>query len=71
MIALLHRSARRWLVVIAGMVCLGIAVLSRLFFTPAMPGTVVINEAMASNGGVIADDDGDFEDWIELYNPHP
>jgi autotransporter-associated beta strand protein len=30
--------------------------------------TVRINEVMASNGNVIADEDGDFEDWIELYN---
>ncbi len=29
---------------------------------------VVINEFMASNGITIADEDGDFEDWIELYN---
>ena len=24
---------------------------------------------MASNGDTIADEDGDFEDWIEIYNP--
>ena len=30
--------------------------------------TVVINEVMASNGSTLADEDGDFEDWIELYN---
>ncbi len=29
---------------------------------------VVINEFMASNGSVIADEDGDYEDWIELFN---
>lgn len=28
-----------------------------------------INEIMASNGATLADEDGDFEDWIELYNP--
>ncbi len=31
-------------------------------------GPVLINEFMASNGETIADEDGDFEDWIELYN---
>ncbi len=31
-------------------------------------GDVVINEFMASNGTTIADEDGDFEDWIELHN---
>ena len=64
-----HASVRRWLAIIAGVVCLGVAVLSRMYLIPAVPGTVVINEAMSSNGGVTADDDGDFEDWIELYNP--
>ncbi len=29
---------------------------------------VVINEVQASNNFTIADDDGDYEDWIELYN---
>ncbi len=29
---------------------------------------VRINEFMASNGSTIADEDGDFEDWIELFN---
>lgn len=29
---------------------------------------LVINEVMASNGTTLADEDGDFEDWIELYN---
>ncbi len=29
---------------------------------------VRINEVMASNGSIIADEDGDFEDWIELIN---
>ncbi|TVQ51218.1 MAG: hypothetical protein EA362_00680, partial [Saprospirales bacterium] len=29
---------------------------------------IVINEVMASNGITIADEDGDYEDWIELFN---
>ncbi len=29
---------------------------------------VTINEVMASNATTIADEDGDYEDWIELYN---
>ncbi len=29
---------------------------------------VVINEVMSSNASTIADEDGDYEDWIELYN---
>jgi len=39
---------------------------------PLLPGesaaTVWIHEFMASNGGTISDEEGDFEDWIELYN---
>ncbi len=34
----------------------------------ALGDSVRINEVMASNGVTIADEDGDFEDWIELYN---
>src|SRR5690606_6379376 len=29
----------------------------------------VISEFLASNGEVLADDDGDFSDWIEIHNP--
>ena len=32
------------------------------------PQNVFINELMASNGMTFTDEDGDFEDWIELYN---
>jgi len=31
-------------------------------------GTLVINELMASNRGTIADEDGEYPDWLELYN---
>lgn len=43
-----------------------------IFFISFMPSTaaqtVAINEFMSSNQTTIADEDGDFEDWIELYN---
>lgn len=39
-----------------------------LSFTMAKGQTVIINEVMASNASTIADEDGDYEDWIELYN---
>ena len=29
---------------------------------------LVINEFMSSNSSVISDDEGDFVDWIEIYN---
>lgn len=34
----------------------------------ALVGELVINEFMASNDETIADQDGEFDDWIELYN---
>jgi hypothetical protein len=34
----------------------------------AQPDQLVINEIMASNLRTIADEDGDFSDWIEIYN---
>lgn len=30
---------------------------------------IVINEFMADNGNAIADPNGEYDDWIELYNP--
>lgn len=35
---------------------------------PVVP-TVRINEFVASNGSGLTDEDGNFSDWIELYNP--
>ena len=35
---------------------------------PAFSQTIRINEVMASNRDVISDEDGSFEDWIEIYN---
>ncbi len=32
-------------------------------------GSVFINEVMPANDTTIADESGDYEDWIELYNP--
>jgi hypothetical protein len=32
------------------------------------PGDIVINELMASNDTTVTDPDGEYEDWIEIYN---
>jgi len=32
---------------------------------------IVINEVSSANESIIADFEGDYEDWIELYNPGP
>lgn len=40
---------------------------------PLPSGSLVINEFMASNRLVFSDEKGEYDDWIELYNPneHP
>lgn len=35
---------------------------------PVVSQTPLINEFMASNSATIADDDGDYSDWIEIHN---
>src|SRR3982751_2862226 len=37
-------------------------------FSVAAPAQVIISEFMADNKHTLADQDGDFSDWIELYN---
>jgi hypothetical protein len=44
-------------------------ILTAFVFTFAYGQNIVINEFMSSNSSTMADDDGDFEDWIEIYNP--
>ncbi len=34
-----------------------------------LDGGPMISEFMAANASVLADEDGDFSDWIEIYNP--
>src|SRR6266436_4441961 len=36
--------------------------------SPAFAQAVFINEFMASNGNTLTDVDGDYSDWIELFN---
>lgn len=38
------------------------------FYTIETSGELVINEFMASNKATAADQDGEFDDWVELYN---
>ena len=33
-----------------------------------LPAQIKINEVMSSNGSTLMDEDGDYPDWIELYN---
>jgi len=36
---------------------------------PVAPVNLIITEFMASNGATLADEDGDYLDWLEIYNP--
>ncbi|MDA3837713.1 MAG: CotH kinase family protein [Candidatus Delongbacteria bacterium] len=38
------------------------------FYTVTISGDIVINEFMAKNDVTVTDQDGEYEDWIELYN---
>lgn len=40
----------------------------RIGLSPAEPSPVVINELLALNSKSVSDPQGDFDDWIELYN---
>ena len=42
--------------------------LTYLVINPTVQAQVFINEIQSSNSRTITDDDGDFSDWIELYN---
>jgi hypothetical protein len=66
-------DGRRWrLLGLGGVVVAVLAVVALLggeleeAWHPTGP---VINEVVASNGSTLADEDGDFSDWIELHNP--
>ena len=45
-----------------------ILVLFSLLLTGLLNGQLVINEFLTSNSGILADEAGEYEDWIELYN---
>ena len=42
-----------------------------IIINPLFAQDIVLNEIMASNGMTISDEDGDYPDWIEIYNPGP
>ncbi len=43
-------------------------IIALLVHTALQGQEIVINEVMASNSTTLADENGDYEDWIELYN---
>ncbi|MBC8478830.1 MAG: CotH kinase family protein, partial [FCB group bacterium] len=42
--------------------------ISLIFLCAGLSQTILINEVMSANSTTIADEDGDYSDWIELYN---
>lgn len=44
------------------------AALLCLFFSDVQAQEVFINEVVSSNSSIVADEDGDYNDWVELYN---
>ena len=49
----------------------GYCVLAILLLAPRLWSAPLISEFMAQNKSVLADQDGQFSDWIELFNPGP
>jgi len=47
------------------------AVLADNWLDAGAPIMLVINEMMASNSAAIADEHGEYDDWIEIFNPGP
>ena len=55
-----------WIVVIIILLYAATRILSTSLQTN--PGPLVLNEFVASNGTGLMDEDGDYSDWIEIYN---
>lgn len=53
------------------LISLFLVTLPLLLYAQSRFETVRINEFMALNSTILADNDGDYSDWIELYNPIP
>ena len=56
-----------WVSIFIGLVLASVQVASS--WTGEKPSDVIINEFLASNGSGLVDEDGEYSDWIELYNP--
>lgn len=58
-----HRKTACWLT------CAAMVLLSGWAANAADAASLVINEFLAVNDGVLADADDEFPDWIEIHNP--
>lgn len=50
-------------------VCIAILLLASLCWSPVNAQLPQINELMTSNVSVLSDEDGEYPDWLEIYNP--
>ena len=57
----MHISRFTWILFFSTLTCFRLSIAQH----------IVINEFMADNESTVQDEDGDFSDWIELYNPEP
>ena len=57
-----YRNGKLWAVGNSGYI------LSKIVSTPTPISDLYINEFMASNDNALADENGDYDDWIEFYN---
>jgi hypothetical protein len=66
-----HNFARArkffWLIIVAALLLNGQQLLSTT--VDEDPGDLIINEFVAENHSGLVDEDGDYSDWIEIYNP--
>ena len=67
MITRKNRSAFFWLIAVTVLLLSAGAILP--FSAQPQADVPLINEVMAANRSVLADEDGDYSDWIEIYNP--
>ncbi|MBN2275911.1 MAG: lamin tail domain-containing protein [Bacteroidales bacterium] len=47
-----------------------LSIVTLFFLTNICYSQVIINEVQSSNASTIVDDAGEYEDWIEIYNPN-
>ncbi|HAB19596.1 MAG TPA: hypothetical protein DCE44_24585, partial [Verrucomicrobiales bacterium] len=69
-----HKTSRLspigFCLILAGAIALIVAIFHRELIQSLRGPDLLISEVMAVNRSTLVDSDGDFSDWIEIYNPH-
>ena len=55
-----------WIAILAILLLSGAQILPA--FIGQAPGYLILNELVAANGAGLTDEDGDYSNWIEIYN---